>query len=195
MEIRFKPWIGKNYQSGGIFGKKILVLGESHYCDDSEGTDFTTAVVNDYLNPEVERDKWMNTFLKFERSLVNHITDTEESKKIWDSIAFYNYLQFPMDGARQAGTKRQYSDSIGPFFEVLNDLRPELLIVWGSRLWNNLPNEGWVGGKEIEIDGYSIMNGAYKLNDGSLVRTICVYHPSVGYSWDYWYRAIQSVLE
>ena len=30
--INFKPWIGKNYLTKGYQGKRILVLGESHYC-------------------------------------------------------------------------------------------------------------------------------------------------------------------
>ena len=30
--MNFKPWVGKNYQSTGYKGKRILVLGESHYC-------------------------------------------------------------------------------------------------------------------------------------------------------------------
>ena len=33
----FEPWIGENYESGGIFGKKILALGDSHYCDSCVG--------------------------------------------------------------------------------------------------------------------------------------------------------------
>ena len=33
MELKyFKPWVGKNYKTGGIFnGKKVMILGESHY--------------------------------------------------------------------------------------------------------------------------------------------------------------------
>lgn len=30
----FEPWVGENYENGGTFGKKILVLGNSHYCND-----------------------------------------------------------------------------------------------------------------------------------------------------------------
>lgn len=30
----FQPFVGKDYASGGIFGKRIMVLGESHYCDE-----------------------------------------------------------------------------------------------------------------------------------------------------------------
>lgn len=30
----FEQRIGENYESGGIFGKKILVLVDRHYCSD-----------------------------------------------------------------------------------------------------------------------------------------------------------------
>lgn len=33
----FFPWVGANYPKGGIFKKKILILGESHYCYDLKG--------------------------------------------------------------------------------------------------------------------------------------------------------------
>ena len=78
------------------------MLGESHYCGDAcadcgslghpECADFTRKVVADYLNPANEREGWMNTYLKFERSLVGHETTPDESQRIWDDIAFYNYL-------------------------------------------------------------------------------------------------------
>ena len=29
--IFFQPFVGKDYADGGIFGKRIMVLGESHY--------------------------------------------------------------------------------------------------------------------------------------------------------------------
>lgn len=36
----FSPSIGKDYARGGIFSKKVLAVGESHYC----GTDVMIAV-------------------------------------------------------------------------------------------------------------------------------------------------------
>ena len=33
--IFFQPFVGMDYANGGIFGKRIMVLGESHYCDES----------------------------------------------------------------------------------------------------------------------------------------------------------------
>ena len=29
--VNFRPWIGKTYYTTGYEGKRILVLGESHY--------------------------------------------------------------------------------------------------------------------------------------------------------------------
>lgn len=177
-----------------------MVLGDSHYCDNDcsdcgihhhgNCSEFTPEVVKAYLDQNNEREEWMSTYLKFERSLVNHETTPEESARIWDSLLFYNYLQLAMQRPRQAGTSEQYRDARAPFFEVLDEYQPDLLIVWGVRLWNNLPSERWVDGKDIEVDGYPIKNGYYQLANGKTVRVICVYHPSVGYSWDYWHRVI-----
>ena len=33
-KVFFKPWVGKDYDTGGMFGKKILVLGEAHLAKD-----------------------------------------------------------------------------------------------------------------------------------------------------------------
>lgn len=95
----FKPFIGRDYSDGGIFKKRILIVGESHYCEDacedcgkdktSKCTRFTIDTVNNYLQFG-DTDGWRNTFLKFERSLVGHTTTPEESRRIWQSVAFYN---------------------------------------------------------------------------------------------------------
>lgn len=206
--VFFEPWVGGNYNTGGIFNKKILVLGESHYCANPECKnkcgfkdfpdggceDFTQNTVHDYLDPKKERNTWMPTYLKFERSLVGDYTTPEKSKEIWNSIAFYNYLQVALTEARKAGSKEDYEDSKEPFFEVINKLQPDLIIIWGVRLFYKLPEEGWTEGDPLIIDGYDVKNGYYQLNNGNKVRCIAVYHPSTGYSWDWWYKVISSQL-
>ena len=129
-KLFFRPWVGSSYTSGGIFGKRLMILGESHYCEEGcvdcgnarvhpECCGFTNGVVSDYLNESLERQRWMSTYLKFERSLVGHETDWPERKKIWNSVVFYNYLQVAMGGPRVAGTNLQYEEAAEPFFEVL----------------------------------------------------------------------------
>jgi hypothetical protein len=33
-DVFFQPFVGKDYLSSGIFGHRIMVLGESHYCEE-----------------------------------------------------------------------------------------------------------------------------------------------------------------
>ena len=204
--VFFKPWIGKNYQNGGIFKKKILVLGESHYCGnencngkcgfrdfpDGGCEDFTYDRVMDYLNGSTGR--WTNTFKKFERSLVNKPTTAEESREIWESVAYFNFLQVAMTETRTAGSYEDYIEGQKAFLEVIEDLQPNLIIVWGIRLYGHLPNERWIQGEPLVVDNYSVKNGYYQLKQGKKSRVIAVYHPSTGYSWDWWYKVIASQL-
>ena len=203
--VRLKPWKGTHYDSG-INGKKILVIGESFYCSEEyikklpEGTSMTDKIVKDYLairKGEYRENNggWTNTYLKFERSLTCKETTPEESQEIWDSIAFYNYLQVPMSGARESGSTIDYRNAENAFFEVINELQPDLIIVWGvGKLFNNLPEDNWKWGETLEFDGWPIKNGYYQLNNGEEVRCIAVYHPSTGYQWDWWYKVISSQL-
>ena len=49
-----------------------------------ECMNFTQQVLDDYLNENKERQNWMRTFLKFERSLVGEETDLTMRQKIWN---------------------------------------------------------------------------------------------------------------
>lgn len=203
--IFFMPYIGKDYANGGLLGKRTMILGESHYCDGGccdcgnchlykQCANFTQDVLCDFLDETKVRQKWMRTFVKFERSLVGKMTDWTLRQKIWDSVMFYNYLQVAMSGPRKAGTSAQYKQAANAFFDVIDEHEPECIIVWGKRLWNNMPNERWQKGKDIEVDGYNVATGYYLLCNGKRVKVVAVYHPSGGYSWDYWHKVIQGLL-
>ena len=199
--VKFTPWEGKNYKTGGIFGKKILAIGESFYCSEKDAKrTLTCKVVNDYLairkgEYRENNDRWTNTYLKFERSLIGEETTPEKSQEIWNSIAFYNYLQIPMSGSRESGSSIDYKNAENAFFEVINELQPDLIIVWGvSKLFNNLPEDNWKWGESLKVDDYPIKNGYYQLNNGKDVRCIAVYHPSAGYQWDWWHKVIKEQL-
>lgn len=205
--IFFTPYIGKDYANGGLFGKRVMVLGESHYCGEGccdcgncrlyeKCTMFTQNVIKKYLNKDKskERQYWTRTFVKFERSLVGKITDQKRRQKIWDEVMFYNYLQVAMSGPRKAGTSAHYKQAADAFFDVIDKHQPECIIVWGKRLWNNMPCERWQDGDDIVVDGKHIATGYYLLSNGNRVKVVAVYHPSGGYSWKYWHRVIQGLL-
>lgn len=204
--IFFRPFVGSSYASGGMFGKRIMVLGESHYCDEScadcgdslhhcDCMEFTNNAIRQYLDDSVERQRWMQTFLKFERSLVGQETNQALRQRIWQSVVFYNYLQVAMGGPREAGTTAQYRQAGETLFSVMEKYQPEYLIAWGNRLWDELPGVHWTDANDIVIDGYRVATGTYTLASGRKVKAMAVNHPSVGYSWDYWHRVITQFLK
>ena len=203
--VFFEPWIGKDYNTGGIFSKKILVLGESHYCGSEScnqcGLKYgetcedlnPTVVIETYLSGH--KAEWTRTITKFERSLVNKETNLNDSKDIWNSVAFFNFLQVAMKEPRQKGTAEDYEEGRIAFLEVVENLQPDLIIVWGStRLYDNLPETGWLSGDNLEFDGKRIRNGYYQLMNGCKSRLIAVNHPSTGYSPQWWYKVISSQM-
>lgn len=199
--VFFKPWIGKSYKTGGIFGKKILVVGESHYYDECEqcNEDSAYAGCHEFTNNVVKqiidgvKGRRTGTSGKFEKSLMENRQVTHE--QVWQSIASYNYLQVAVAKARQAGTLEYYDKSENAFFEVLNDLQPALMFVWGvTRMYDNMPSKGWKKGKEIIVDGYNVLNGYYTIANGHRVRAVWVYYPSTGYSTEWWNKVIKEVL-
>lgn len=204
-KIFFKPWIGKDYVNGGIFGKKILVVGESHYCGDcpecgnlTEANDCSDFTTEHCIKPLLEGYKagWTGTFHKFERSLVGHEVDLQESRRIWNSVAFYNYIQKALSGPRVSPASADFRNAETAFFETLDILKPELVIVWGvGRMFDNMPGgKRWRNGETLKVDGYAVKNGYYSLGNEEETRVLWIYHPSAGYSWDWWYKVINTEL-
>jgi hypothetical protein len=150
--VFFTPYIGTNY-SQGYNGKKILALGESHYInDDDEGRDhfrdypqlknFTNDIIRnylDYLDGQLSHQGWMNTYTRFARAFYNGDLPRTGVTDFWTRIAFYNYIQEPLADTRMAPSSELFAKYEAPFWEVVHDSQPDLIVVWGLRLWDSLP--------------------------------------------------------
>lgn len=192
--IKLKPWVGKDYRQG-FRGKKILVLGESHYADHPCNENFTTEVIADYfLNPEAEREGWMNTYTKFERAMVGRELSQEERVAFWESIMFYNYIQEPLGGPRLAPTQELYAAAKEAFTEVLEEYRPDGVIVWSNRLYNVLPPLNGRQGESVVVGTEEVETWEYFLSDGHKVSVLPIQHPSSGFSWEYWHPIISKFI-
>ena len=94
-KINFFPWIGKHYSTTGFAGKRILALGESHYCDKPSDVtpDITRKVIADLFDPQSEHEAYKNTYTKFAEALLGRDSlSFEDKERFWNSIAFYNYV-------------------------------------------------------------------------------------------------------
>jgi hypothetical protein len=204
-DIRFKPWVGDRYGCGIVgydangkiiygtenhIGKRVLVLGESHYCanPEAEATPFLTInIIADLLNPDSEWEPYKNTYTKFAKSFVGCIgdLDSETKAKAWHHVVFYNYVQVAMSGTRVAPTASDFQSSATAFFEVLERYTPDIVIAWGQRLYNNLPQ----GGKQLPdltIDSGRFAGNATELWSyqvaGKSIAVMPITHPSAAYS-------------
>lgn len=204
--VNFNPWVGENYSTGGIFSKKILVLGESHYCPKelsaqgrcaggcfrknmltgcfSQTIDNVDAAVNYYKGCPYQQ-----TFLCFERAVMGRVLSEEERKEFWNSVMFYNYVQFALPAARTAPSSEQMQTSEEAFREILENHQPDYIIVWGKRLYKALPDWGGYEEKLILDNGDYAPIWHYSIN-GKDIPAIRVYHPSSsgGKVWTYWHQ-------
>lgn len=206
--IKFNPWVGEYYHLGIqgydhegkiIFGteshrgKKVLVLGESHYCANPETEavpEITRSIIADIINPSAEWEAYKNTYTKFAKSLVGCIgdLDSETKAKAWHHVVFYNYVQVAMSGARVSPRPEDFRKSETAFFEVLERYTPDIVIAWGQRLYNNLPQ----GGKQLPdltIDSGRFAGNATELWSyqvaGKSIAVMPITHPSAAYSTEY----------
>ena len=194
--VHFLPWVGKEYQQG-ISGKRIMALGESHYCANptTEAVPtLTQSIIADLTDVDSPHEHYKNTYTKFERALEGKVVLPADKLKLWNSVLFYNYVQEPISGARVAPTTQQFTDSEGAFFQVLEAHQPDVILVWGQRLFANLPKENANPQSITFADGTTSNMLSYRLSNGHTVRALQITHPSAGFDWSYWHEAILSFI-
>lgn len=192
--IVFEPWRGNHYEAAP-FGKKLLILGESHY--PWAGTPInhmrllTQQCVQEQLNGGKPYQFWTN----IAATVLGHLPKPSEKETFWNSVAFYNYIQSSVgDGPRMRPTREQWQAAWAPFTEVLEILKPKVVIALGSALWNNLPKlDGYAGPcieKSRKEDTWH-----YTYPGGSCL-VYGIYHPSSGrFSWSEWHRHVCRAIE
>lgn len=193
--VRFLPWIGNRYQDG-FNGRRLLVLGESHY-DEWEGdkhvlaSDFTRSCVLEAINRVNGAQFWKY----IEQVLLNEYRidgwAPGGGSQLWEALAFYNFVQSPISGGpRSRPGWKQFDESRRPFRAVLEALRPERVLVCGKGLWEGMETV------TIKEDYLHDDLQAYRLEDGTKVWCFATVHPSSGrYSWTRLYPLIKNFIE
>ena len=203
--INFRPWVGTRYQSAGFMGKRILVLGESHYCRDylnpgdkcypycrkeimkddchSQTEDVINNVIYDYNG-----EPYMRTFLCFERAILGKALSQNEREFFWQSVVFYNYIQYSQRDSRMAPQPDHWAKSELAFKELIEQYMPDCIVVWGARLYDGLPDWNGVPSKLYINDTDYTDIWTYTIN-GKAIPAMKVHHPSSpsGKCWEYWH--------
>lgn len=210
--VKFLPFVGDSYEYGISFdeegnlvlgtkekpGKKVLVLGECHYCDEEiseeDMNSFTRDVVNRYLKSSSNGDKshWKSAFFKFERAFYNHVAEPSETKNFWEHVMFYAYLQRGFVFSRENAILGDYKKAETPFWKTLETFNPDVVVVLGKRLYDWLPDgngEPITFNFDEEIDAWK-----YHVNNQN-VLLLCINHPSGAFDCEYWNYVLASSLK
>lgn len=185
--VKFEPWVGKNYSTGGVYVKKVLVLGESHYGSGEDSPDDTIGTVEEFVY-EYWGKPYQRTFLCFERALAGREINQEEHELLWNSMMFYNYFQKSTTGPRKAPIMEAKEESAKAFHELLEQYQPDAIIVWGCRLYKILPP--WDGTETtLKIGSDSCLIWHYTIK-GKEIPAMRIHHPSApsGKNWTYWHQ-------
>lgn len=203
--VYFAPFVGRNYEVG-VEGKKILILGESHYWGEEiyerveedlkkgKYLNDTTNVVRNYITYKSEGGEFLShfsTFTKFTNGFYNWERNDIDYADFWNSVAFYNFVQFPMTGIRTSPTSEQFEKSEKAFYEVLEKYQPDAIIAWSWRLWRNMPSTGYYGKPSQVNKGKGIYY--YKVNNKEY-PIIAVAHPCTRYFNETSYQCIRELL-
>lgn len=213
--IKFKPWKGDCYCTGSNYRSNIkfdlprglMLLGESHY-DVGHCPDATRKVVKCHIRGERVGNN-SKFFQNLEKVLLGRKVERSDPKDLWQSVAFYNFVQYSLDsGARPKSC--MWMKSKLPFRECLDYLRPTHIVACGFTLWDHLPDdEGfWIAAPQDEDKirksipypfdterhrdrGWS---GRYRHRGGEC-RIVKIKHPSRAFSWRKWHRLLRAFFQ
>lgn len=128
--LTWYPWVGSDYSDN-----KLLLIGESHYAKENDKNEFfltnrkaTIGTVEDVVKG-VKWSFFKNTHYAL---LGTDKVEREGRKALWSNVAFYNFIQRPMQTTKGRPTPNDYRDGWKVFFELLKIVNPTHCIFLGS---------------------------------------------------------------
>jgi hypothetical protein len=185
--VGVKPWIGREYAHPNLFDFKVLLLGESNY---TEAGKFTPDIVINCVKDAIDGTD-PSGFGRFSTKIIRIIFGKETkitAEDFWSNVAFFNYVQYSVgEASRIRPTDFMWSNSEKVFKENVLKLRPDRLLVLGSRNWENLLRH--VSHKDINA-----YQAELQIDSSFSVLAGYVHHPSSSLRYDIWHPIAKTLL-
>jgi len=208
--LEWKPWIGESY---GMQGKKLLIIGESHYKVEntvlkSIDKGSTRIMIHNFgLYGLSDQKKPLHRFLRnTEKALFNKISVTKaESQNLWRSVSFYNFIQRPMDTQQHRPGKQDWIKGWETFFKIIDIIKPDHVLFCGLTAFENdffkeaIKDSGYSCEKGIvkkseKVKGTFVRTKGIILKDDKEISITCMRHPSQAFSWTGWHKIIKRYM-
>ena len=197
MVYGFLPWIGANYWQG-MQGKRVLVLGESHYQWDrnvliDNYPTLTIASIQLIVSGRAAGG-WQSFFTKIAAAFLGCSPTQGDKKAFWQSVAFYNYIQQSAGfGPEPNPTPAMWSQSLPAFQRLLYTYHPEVIIVLGRYNWWNIQSLSGKKGPCIACERYNETRWL-QLTGGSCLAYGIEHPSSRRFNGLYWHPFIRRAL-
>jgi hypothetical protein len=203
--VYFTPWIGPHYgwKNTALSAARLLVLGASHYewCEacaelgTQRDRSLTCWSVAELVVPE--RTNSFAHWRKIENAILGYEATDDKRQEMWRSIAYCNAVQKLVGyGARIAPTKEMWLEARRVFVDILECLRPSVVLVLGKQLWIHLPDDEEIAGHALpsrRAGGKTMERWLYRSGRNEC-RALLVPHPSAGLGAT-WHGVIEKELQ
>ena len=154
--LRWTPWVGRTY-SGAAFGKRLLIVGESHYAKANPNQTVEAGIEKYNGYKEFTREviwecpisgEWPNRTLE----IIPRIFMGDKNyrrEEFWQGVAFYNFIQRMVNYDAKPPERPSKDDFMlgwTVFYDVLKVLRPDYCVFLGSTahqcFWAAMKNMG-----------------------------------------------------
>ncbi len=198
--IYFKPWVGRNYQkSTGTFGKRILVLGESHYqWDENIAPPLSPDLTIECIEAQISGDETHPFWTKITNVFLGEVgwRSLEEKEAFWHSIAFANFVQESVGfGPRERPKEDMWEKGRSAFLEMLSELHPHLIVVLGFELWENLPASEHKGPDMVNVPNDSKTTCFYPYPGGRALAFRMTHPSGRGFKYADWVAGLKEAGE
>ena len=191
------PWVGRDYLDSKA---KVLILGDSHYATDEDGSpceeeynrclqnkDYTREVLNCTIG---EYDIW--SMFKGLYSLFG-VTPFSAEKSLWNKVAFCNFVQKPMKTRSAKPTTGDFKQAWFCLLDIIDIIHPDVCLFVGTRGWVsngfiNLENRGYCSlvYDTVRINGCTPWRATISTKNGVNTRAIAIHHTSQGFTPERW---------
>ena len=186
-DLIVEPWVGESYENPRNIPNRTLILGESNYTESPE--QFNPSIVINCVSDDLCGDdpQGFGRFATKLRRIIFGEQSNMKPEEFWPDVAFYNFVQYLVgDAARQRPTSEMWLESVPVFSQVINELKPEKVLVLGLENWRNLLKA--VPHNTVSEFQSELIVGEYKVLAGY------VFHPSSSLTYSEWHPRAKELL-
>ncbi|USU18844.1 hypothetical protein [Paraburkholderia fungorum] len=141
--VRFAPWVGAQYATGGFRGLRVLVVSESHYGDSRyERPDVTPELIKALALGLVHKQAqgkfdrhphYAKIFAALNNRSTAGLFDRDQRSNFWEKVAYFNFIQQFLPTSRKDPPAEAWARGRPAFVEVMQVLQPELVLCFSLR--------------------------------------------------------------